>query len=75
MMERKVTIAELILIAGTRVALGIGIGLLLGSRLSNDQRKAAGISLALMGGLTTIPLAMGIIGGKAEGEEEIRHAA
>ena len=75
MMERKVTIAELILIAGTRVALGIGIGLLLGSRLSNDQRKSAGISLALMGGLTTIPLAMGIIGGKAEGEENIRRAA
>ena len=74
MMERKVTIAELILIAGTRVALGIGIGLLLGSRLSNDQRKAAGISLALVGGLTTIPLAMGVIG-RAAGRDEIRHAA
>ena len=74
MMERKVTIAELILIAGTRVALGIGIGLLLGSRLSNDQRKAAGISLALAGGLTTIPLAMGVIG-RAAGRDEIQHAA
>ena len=32
MMERKLTIAEIILIAGTRVALGAGIGLLLSTR-------------------------------------------
>ncbi len=31
-----------------------GIGLLLCSRLNNDQRKAAGMALALVGGLTTI---------------------
>lgn len=73
MKERKLTIAQLILIAGTRVALGIGIGLLLSNRLSNDQRKAAGISLALVGGLTTIPLAIGVIGGQKA--EEIRQAA
>jgi len=29
MIEKKLTIAELILIAGTRVALGVGIGFLL----------------------------------------------
>ena len=29
MMERKLTVTEIMLIAGTRVALGIGIGLLL----------------------------------------------
>jgi len=40
MMERKLTVAEIILIAGTRVALGAGIGLLLSTRLNNDQRKA-----------------------------------
>lgn len=62
MMERKLTLAEIILIAGTRVALGAGLGLLLSSRLSNDQRKAAGLALALVGGLTTIPLALGVIG-------------
>ncbi len=53
MMERKFTIAEIMLIAGTRVALGVGLGLLLSSRLNNDQRKAAGLALALVGGLTT----------------------
>ena len=41
MWERKVTRPELILIAGTRVALGLGVGLLLAGRLSRDQRKAA----------------------------------
>jgi hypothetical protein len=64
MIERKVTIAEIILLAGTRVALGAGIGLPLSSRLNNDQRKAAGWALALVGGLTTIPLAMDVLGKK-----------
>jgi hypothetical protein len=66
MIERKLTIAEIILIAGTRVAFGAGIGLLLSNRLNHDQRKAAGWALALVGGLTTIPLALSVIGKRAE---------
>lgn len=73
MIERKLTIAEIILIAGTRVALGAGLGLLLSSKLNNDQRKAAGLALVLVGGLTTIPLALGVIGKR--NSEEIRLAA
>jgi hypothetical protein len=65
MQERKLTIAEIILIAGTRVVLGAGIGLLLSGRLNNDQRKAAGLALVLVGGLTTIPLALGVVGKKS----------
>lgn len=65
MMERRLTIAEIMLIAGTRIALGAGLGLLLSSRLNNDQRKAAGLALALVGGLTTIPLALGVFGKKS----------
>ena len=57
MMERKLTFAEIILIAGTRVALGAGLGLLLSSKLNNDQRKAAGLvavsAVAAMPVLTT----------------------
>ena len=64
MIERKLSIAEIILLAGTRVALGAGIGLLLSSRLNNDKRKAAGWALALVGGLTTIPLAMDVLSKK-----------
>jgi hypothetical protein len=75
MTERKLTIAEIILIAGTRVALGVGIGLLLSSRLSRDQRKAAGLALALVGGLTTIPLVLGVVGKKSSTTTEIRSAA
>jgi hypothetical protein len=75
MQERKLTIAEIILIAGTRVALGAGIGLLLSSKLNNDQRKAAGLALAIVGGLTTIPLALGVIGKRTSSTTEIRPAA
>lgn len=74
MLERKLTLAEIILIAGTRVALGAGIGLLLSTRLNDDQRKAAGVALALFGGLTTIPLALGIARGR-EGSAAMRSAA
>jgi hypothetical protein len=57
MRERTVTLPELALVAGTRVALGIGIGLLLGEKLNRDQRHAAGCALLLVGALTTIPIA------------------
>jgi hypothetical protein len=75
MQERTLTIAEIILIAGTRVALGAGIGLLLSNRLSKDQRNAAGLALAIVGGLTTIPLALGVMGRKTARATEIRPAA
>jgi hypothetical protein len=75
MLERKLTIPEIILIAGTRVALGAGIGLLLSTRLSDDQRKAAGLALALVGGLTTIPLAIGVISKRSVTDADIRAVA
>ena len=62
MSERKLTTADLILIAGTRVALGTGIGLLISGRLNQDQRKAAGWVLLVVGAATTIPLALNVVG-------------
>ena len=59
--EKGLTIPELMLIAGTRVALGVGIGLLLSDRLSKDQRKAAGWALFAVGALTTIPIVKGVL--------------
>jgi hypothetical protein len=56
MRKRELTVPEIMLIGGTRVALGAGFGLLLASRLSNDQRKGAGIALLAVGILTTVPL-------------------
>jgi hypothetical protein len=75
MIEHKLTIAEIILIAGTRVALGVGIGMLVSRQLNDDQRKAAGLALALVGGLTTIPLAIGVIGKKSPSGREISAVA
>lgn len=62
MSEARITTAELALVAGTRAALGIGIGLLLANRLSRSERRGAGWALLLVGVLTTIPLAIEIFG-------------
>ena len=66
LMERRLSIPELALIAGTRVALGVGIGLLLSDRLNRDQRKAAGLALIGVGAATTIPLAISVIGKRGD---------
>jgi hypothetical protein len=56
MRTHELTWPDLALIAGTRVALGAGIGLLVAPRLSRDQRRAAGSTLLAVGVLTTLPL-------------------
>jgi hypothetical protein len=73
MRETKITIPELVLLAGTHALAGAGIGLLLANRLSDDQRKAVGWTLFLVGALSTIPLAFEVFGGQRVstlGEEE-----
>jgi len=62
MRERSITLPELSLIGGTRAALGAGLGLLLADRLDRDQRRAIGWTLLLIGIVTTIPLAMEVLG-------------
>ncbi len=71
---RTLTLPELGLLAGTRVALGIGIGLLLSGRLSRDQRKGAGLSLMIVGAATTVPFVIGLIRQK-DNVREFRAAA
>lgn len=68
--ERRVTIPKLILIGGTRAAIGLGVGLLLKDKLNKDQRRGAGLALLIVGGLSTIPLAMEIFGSKNGKTEE-----
>ena len=75
MMERNIALPELILWTGTRVALGAGIGMLISRRLSKDAMKAAGLALTVVGGFTTIPLAISIMGKKNLTQGEIRSAA
>ena len=75
MIERNVTLPEMMLWTGTRVALGVGIGMLISRRLGKQAMKAAGLALTLVGGLTTIPLAISIMGKKKLDRPEIRSVA
>jgi len=59
-MEFRITGKKIALLAGTRVALGVGIGLLLARRLSRRKGTVAGIALACGGAVSTIPLAIAI---------------
>ena len=62
--ERRISLPGLFLIGGTRVALGIGLGLLLSRKLNEDQRKPTGLALVLVGAVSTIPLAIEVLGKK-----------
>ena len=59
--ERALTVPEIILIAGTRVGLGVGVGLLLADKLSRDARKGAGWALLAIGGLSTVPIVINVL--------------
>lgn len=56
--EKSVTLMlpEVGMIALTRGALGVGIGLLLSNSLEKEERQSAGLALLAVGILTTIPL-------------------
>jgi hypothetical protein len=62
MKQHEVTVARIGLIAGTRAMLGAGIAFLLSEKLSNEQRRAIGWTLFAIGALTTIPLALQLLG-------------
>lgn len=62
MRKTKLSVPEVGLIAGTRAALGAGVGLLLGDLLSREQRKAVGWTLVAVGVVTTVPLMAQMIG-------------
>ncbi|HEX8791575.1 MAG TPA: hypothetical protein VF765_11540 [Polyangiaceae bacterium] len=68
MKSKAFSMPELILLVGTRVALGVGIGLLLAGRLPRGARLGAGCALATVGALTTIPLALDVFGRKEKVE-------
>lgn len=64
MVKTELTLPELGLLVGTRGMLGAGLGLLLAHKLSEEQRKGIGWTLAAIGALTTIPLAMIVFGNR-----------
>jgi hypothetical protein len=72
MKETRISLPELALVAGTRAFLGAGLGLLLANRLSDEQRRAVGWTLFLIGAVTTVPLAFEVLGGdRLQAEKEL----
>ena len=72
MTKRQVTLPQLALIAGTRVALGAGVGLLVADRLDRSQRQAIGWTLVAIGALSTIPLAAQVLSSDARVKSDER---
>ena len=64
----RLTLPEIALLAGTRAALGAGVGLVLGEKLNPEQRQAVGWTLLAVGLLTTIPLAFEVFGKREAGD-------
>ena len=62
MRQLVLTIPEVAFIAGTRGALGAGVGLLLSGRMPASRRRAVGWMLVAIGAVTTIPAAMKLFG-------------
>jgi hypothetical protein len=62
MKEINLSRPELAFVIGTRVMLAAGIALLLADRLSSEQRKAVGSTLAVVGLVTTIPALWAVFG-------------
>jgi hypothetical protein len=56
MRSAPLTLPEIGAIAGTRMALGAGIGLLCSHLLRDDQRRTLGWTLVGIGAASTIPL-------------------
>ncbi len=62
MKQRALTTPEIMLIAGTRGALGFGLGLLVADKLERHARTGVGWALVAVGALSTIPLLLDIFG-------------
>jgi len=53
----KLTLPMFGFIVATRAALAAGIGLLVGNRLTSQQRRRVGLALITIGAATTVPAA------------------
>lgn len=61
MRHTDIALPELAMIAGTRAALGAGLGLLLGPHLPEKARRTVGWTLVGVGVLSTAPLIFDVL--------------
>ncbi len=66
MRKLVLTVPEVAFIAATRVALGVGAGLLLSRTFNESRRRTVGLSLVAIGVATTIPAARRLFGRDSE---------
>jgi hypothetical protein len=72
MKKVNLTMPELAVIGGTRGLLGAGLALLLSDLLDSRQRRAVGWTLFLVGAISTIPLAVDVLGKRHDVGESVR---
>jgi hypothetical protein len=64
MKQVVLTIPTVGFIVATRAALGVGLGLLVSSRMPQSRRRQVGAALVAVGAATTIPAVMKVMRGK-----------
>jgi hypothetical protein len=74
MPDRKVSlrIPEIGFIAGTRAALGAGLGLILAEKFNHREQKKVGWTLLAIGAITTVPIIVNVL---RKGKESTKLAA
>jgi len=60
-------------VVATRAMLGVGIGLLLSEQLSAERRRAAGLTLIVIGAATTVPAIAAVL--RARNRQRVDTAA
>jgi hypothetical protein len=63
--------STLIFVVGTRVALGLGVGLLLADRIPPERRRMLALTLIGLGAATTIPAARSVLGSRRQPLREL----
>lgn len=75
MKKVELSLPQLLFVAATRGALGVGIGLLVADRFRRAKRRRIGATLLTLGALTTIPAAYLVFGRSAAKSKRVIPAA
>jgi len=63
MKQIQLNVPTLGFVVATRAALGVGIGILLSSRIPESRRRSTALALIGLGAATTVPAAMALLRG------------